>query len=199
MKKCFLPIGVPEVPLDTDPQQSKWIDIYTFLYNERILFLFQILDDNFINQLLASLLFFNYDNSKKAIYFYINSLGGSLISGLALYDMINYINSEIVTLCIGITSSISSLILATGTKSKRLILPHSRILLQQPETRYYGQVSDVLIETEEILRLRQLLCRLYIQKTSQTMSKIAKDMDYDCFLSSREAKKYGIVDHILNC
>ncbi len=196
MNKRTIPIGIPEVPLNNN-DNSSWVDIYTKLYQERVIFLFQVLTDDFINQILASLLYFDFENNRKPIYFYINSNGGSLTSGLALYDMMNYIRSDIVTLCMGISSSISSLILSNGSDLKRLILPHSRVMLHQPEFRYYGQASDVLLESEEILRLRKLLGKLYSEKLNQTLNRIAKDIDYNCFLSSREAKSYGIIDQIV--
>lgn len=198
MKKVITPLGIPRVPFkgpnDNVPQ---WIDIYTRLYKERILFLFQLLDDDFINNMIAMLLYLDSEEQNESIYFYINSIGGSITSGIGLYDTMNYINSDIVTLCIGIASSISSLILSSGKYTKRMVLPHSRIMLHQPESQCYGQASDILIESEQILKLRRLLGKLYLQHTNQTLSRIAKDLDRECFLSSREAKNYGIVDHIL--
>ena len=185
------------MPGETVPQ---WIDIYSRLYKERIIFLFRIFEDDFINQVISMLLYLNIENKNKSIYLYLNSIGGSISSGLALYDTINYINttSVVVTMCLGIASSISSFILASGNKKKRLALPHSRIMLHQPETECYGQASEILIESEEILRIRRLLAKIYVENTSQTLSRIARDMDRDCFLSSREAKSYGIIDYIIS-
>ena len=197
-KKYIKPISIPKVPIRNSNDNSvQWVDIYTKLYQERILFLFQILDDEFINQMIAMLLYLNSESQVDPIYFYINSIGGSTISGIGLYDTISYINSELLTSCIGISSSISSLILTSGKPTKRMILPHSRVMIHQPESECYGQASDILIESEEILRLRRLLAKIYAEQTNQTLTRIAKDLDRDCFLSAREAKNYGLVDHIL--
>ena len=198
MHKICFPIGIPKVPYQ-DPYDNtiQWIDIYTRLYKERIIFLFQLIDDDFINQLIAMFLYLDSEEKEEYIYLYINSIGGSIISGITLYDTMYYVNSDIVTLCIGIASSISSLILASGKENKRLILPHSRIMLHQPETECYGQASDILLESEEILRLRRLLVKIYTEQMDQSISRLSRDIDRDCFLSAREAKNYGIVDYIL--
>lgn len=198
MIKTIAPIGIPKVLFqdrnDTVPQ---WIDIYTRLYKERILFLFELFDDDFVNEIIAMLLYLDSEDRKRPIFFYINSIGGSMSSGIALYDTMKYIKSEVITLCIGIASSISSLILSNGKSDRRMILPHSRVMLHQPKAESYGQASDILVESEEILRLRRLLGKIYIEQTNQSLSRIAKDIDRDCFFSSREALNYGIVDHIL--
>ena len=161
------------------------------------MFLFELFDDNFVNELIATLLYLDSEEKKRPIFFYINSIGGSMSSGIALYDTMQYIKSDIITLCIGIASSISSLILSNGQPSRRMILPHSRIMLHQPKAEAYGQASDILVESEEILRLRRLLGKMYIERTNQSLSRVARDIDRDCFFSSREAMNYGIVDHIL--
>nr|YP_009240502.1 ATP-dependent Clp protease proteolytic subunit [Lotharella vacuolata]BAU62636.1 ATP-dependent Clp protease proteolytic subunit [Lotharella vacuolata] len=198
MKKIISPIGIPKVPFqESNATQAKWIDIYTRLYKERIVFLFQLLDDEFINQLVVTLLYLDSEDSEKSIYFYINSVGGSLIGGIALYDIMQYITSDVTTVCMGIASSISSFILANGTYHNRMMLPHSRILLHHPLTEYYGQASDVIIESENLLRMRRLISKIYLEHTNQTLSRIARDIDRDCFLSSREAKNYGLIDIII--
>ena len=198
MRKIISPIGIPKVPFqdfgDTTP---RWIDIYSRLYKERILFLFQLLDEDFVNQMIATLLYLDFEGHKKPIFFYINSIGGSLMGGIALYDMMQYIISDVITLCMGLASSVSSLILANGKYRRRMILPHSRIILHQPMNEYYGQASDLVIESESMSRLRRLLGKIYIEHTTQTLSRISRDIDRDCFLSSREARNYGIVDEIL--
>lgn len=199
MMKIVSPIGIPRVPFqDVHDSSPSWIDIYSRLYKERILFLFQLLDEDFINQMVATLLYLDFEDKGKPLYFYINSVGGSLLGGITLYDMMQYIRSDVITLCMGIASSVSSLILANGKYPKRMILPHSRVILHQPMTEYYGQASDIIIESEGMLRLRRLLSKIYIEHTTQTLTRIARDIDRDCFLSSREAKNYGLVDEILN-
>ena len=198
MRKIISPIGIPKVPFqdvnDTTPQ---WVDIYSRLYKERILLLFQVLDDDFVNQMIATLFYLDFDNQKKPIYFYINSIGGSLMGGIAIYDLMQYIKSDVITVCMGVASSVSSLILANGKYPRRAILPHSRIILQESITQFYGQASDLVIESEVIIRLRKIIGKIYIEHTTQTLSRIARDLDRDCFLSSREAKNYGLVDEIL--
>ena len=201
MKKVISPIGVPRVPFQQSPESDvQWIDIYSRLYIERILFIFFVLDENIVNQLIASLFYLNYADNRKEmneISLYINSIGGSLLGGITLYDVMQYIKIDIMTTCMGVASSVSALILANGKYPKRKILPHSRVLLHQPTLESYGQASDVIIESEGLLRFRQLLGKIYIEHTTQTLSRIARDMDRDCFLSSREALNYGLVDQIL--
>ena len=198
MKKLITPIGIPKVYVqDSSGMNSQWMDIYSRLYKERILFLFQLLDDDFINQMIAMLLYLDSEDQYSSIYFYINSLGGSILSGIGLYDTICYISSDVITLCLGIASSISSLILSTGKYTKRMILPHSRVMIHQPQSQCYGQASDILLESEEILRLRRLLGKLYVERTNQSLTRVSRDLDRDSFLSAREAKNYGIVDNIL--
>ena len=198
MKKKFNIVGIPQVPLKI-PGQSlpQWIDLYSRLYIERILFLFRIFDDDFINQIIGMLLYLNMESKKKPIYLYLNSNGGSINSGIALYDIIKYLNVNIISACMGFTASIASFILTTGTLKKRLALPHSRILLHQPETELYGQASDLLLASEELIRVRRIIAKIYVEHTSQCLTRIARDLDRNSFLSAREAKNYGIIDHII--
>ena len=198
IKKQFNTIGIPQVSLNKNGKSfSQRMDLYSRLYKERILFLFRIFEEDFINQIIAMLLYLNCENRKKFIYIYINSIGGSLTSGIALYDTINYINSNLITVCLGVAASISSFILTSGMSNKRLALPHSRIMLYQPEIECYGQASEILIESEEILRLRRIVAKIYVEHTSQTLSRIARDLDRNYFLSAREARNYGIIDYII--
>lgn len=198
MTNFIFPLGIPRVPFkERNEIAPKWIDIYSRLYKERIIFLFELLDHDQINTILAMLLYLDLGKIERPIYFYINSIGGSISSGIALYDMMKYIQSDIITICIGITGSISSIILANGKSHFRMILPHSRVILSQPRTEFYGQASDIVIESERIMRLRRLIIKIYAEQTNQVISKIARDVNYDCSLSSVEALNYGIVDQIL--
>lgn len=193
-----MPIGVPKVPYqvvgDSSPQ---WVDLYNRLYRERILFLCQDLNDELANQLIGIMLYLNSENKSKEICIYINSPGGSVTCGVGVYDAMNYIQSKIITICVGTAASMASFILAGGTKGSRIALPHSRIMIHQPEGGSQGQASVVLSESEEVLRIRDEVAQIYANRTGQTLQTISRDMNRDQFLSSREAKNYGLVDQIV--
>ena len=192
-----MPIGVPKVPyrLPGEPA-GQWIDLYNRLYRERILFFCTQLDDELANQMVAILLFLNAEDSSKRIYIYINSPGGSVTCGLAIFDTMNYVKSPVTTVCVGTAASMASFILAGGERGKRLALVHSRIMIHQPEGGSQGQASDILSETAEILRLRRQIGEIYALRTQQSLSRISRDLDRDQFMSAKEAKEYGIVDQL---
>lgn len=192
-----MPIGVPKVPfrLPGEPT-AQWIDLYNRLYRERVLFLCQDLDDELTNQLIGIMLFLNAEEKSKGLYIYINSPGGSVTCGIALYDTMNYVKAEVTTICVGTAASMASFILAGGDIGKRIALPHSRIMIHQPEGGSQGQASEVLSECEEVLRIRHQVGKIYAQRTNQPLSKISRDMDRDQFLSAKEAKEYGLVDQV---
>jgi ATP-dependent Clp protease protease subunit len=192
-----MPIGIPKVPFRLPGDSTaQWIDLYNRLYRERVLFLCQDLDDELANQLIGIMLYLNAEEKSKGIYLYINSPGGSVTSGIALYDTMNYVKSEVTTICIGTAASMASFILAGGQIGKRLALPHARIMMHQPEGGAQGQASDVITECYEILRIRQQIGTIYAQRTNQPLSKISRDLDRDQFLSAKEAKAYGLVDQV---
>ena len=192
-----MPIGVPKVPfrLPGEPA-AQWVDLYNRLYRERVLFLCQDLDDELANQLIGIMLYLNAEEKSKDLYVYINSPGGSVTCGIAVYDIINYVNSDVITLCVGTAASMASFILSGGTRGKRIAFPHSRIMIHQPEGGSQGQASEVLYESEEVIRIRRQVGKIYANRTGQSLSQISRDMDRDQFMSAREAKEYGLVDHL---
>ncbi|MEW6112210.1 MAG: ATP-dependent Clp endopeptidase proteolytic subunit ClpP [Thermodesulfobacteriota bacterium] len=172
-------------------------DIYSRLLKERIVFLGTGVEDVIANLVIAQLLFLESEDPDKDINFYINSPGGLVTSGLAIYDTMQYIKPDIQTICIGQAASMGALLLAAGTPGKRFALPHSRILIHQPMGGFQGQATDVEIHAKEILRMRHELNEILVKHTGQPMEKIEKDTDRDFFMSGDEARAYGIVDHVI--
>ena len=192
-----MPIGVPKVPFRLPGEPSaQWVDLYNRLYRERVLFLCQDLDDELSNQLIGIMLYLNAEEEAKDFYIYINSPGGSVTCGIAVYDIVNYIDSDVTTLCVGTAASMASFILAGGTRGKRIAFPHSRIMIHQPEGGSQGQASEVLSESEEVIRIRHQVGKIYADRTGQNLNRISRDMDRDQFMSAREAKDYGLIDHL---
>lgn len=193
-----MPIGIPKVPYRLPGSQyEQWVDIYTRLNQERILFLGQEVNDGIANSLVAAMLYLDSDDPNKPIYLYINSPGGSVTAGMAIYDTMQYIKSEVITICVGLAASMGSFLLAAGTKGKRLALPHARIMIHQPMGGTRGQATDIEIEAKEILRIRGLLNSILAEQTSQSIDKIEKDTDRDYFMSAQEAKEYGLIDQVI--
>lgn len=173
-------------------------DIYSRLLKERIVFLGSPVEDNVANLIIAQLLFLEAEDPDKDIYLYINSPGGYVSSGLAIYDTMQYIKPNIVTICMGLAASIAALLLAAGTKGKRYALPNSRIMIHQPEIHgLSGQATDIIIHAKEITRLKDRLNSILSLHTGQPKEKIEKDSDRNFFMSPEEAKEYGIIDEII--
>jgi ATP-dependent Clp protease, protease subunit len=193
-----MPIGIPSVPYKLPGSNAEqWIQIYERLFRERIMFLSEEVDDGIANQLVAYLLYLDSEDSSKPIYLYINSPGGSVTAGMAIFDTMQHIKSEVVTICVGLAASMGSFLLMAGTKGRRLSLPHSRIMIHQPSGGTRGQASDIEIEAQEIVRLRAQLNGIYAKNTGQTLERIEKDMDRDFFMSPHEAKEYGLIDQVI--
>lgn len=194
-----MPIGVPKVPYRFPGSQfEQWISIYNRLSVERILFLGQEVTDGLANALVAQLLYLDSDDPGKPIYLYINSPGGSVTAGMAIYDTMQYVKCEVVTICVGLAASMGAFLLAAGTPGKRLALPHARIMIHQPMGGTgRRQATDIDIEAREILRMRQILNEIMALHTSQPIEKIQKDTDRDYFMSSEEAQKYGLIDKVI--
>ncbi|MDJ0695593.1 MAG: ATP-dependent Clp protease proteolytic subunit [Mastigocoleus sp. MO_167.B18] len=193
-----MPIGVPKVPYRMPGgQYTQWIEIYDRLARERIIFLGRDINDEVANQIIAIMLYLDSEDPGKDISLYINSPGGVVTSGLAIYDTMQHIKSDVVTICVGLAASMGSFLLAAGTKGKRLALPHSRIMIHQPSGGTRGQATDIEIEAKEILRIRHQLNGIYAQNTGQAIEKIEKDMDRDFFMSAHEAKEYGLIDKVI--
>ena len=195
-----MPIGTPSVPYRLPgSQMERWVDIYTRLGVERILFLGSEVNDGIANSLVAQMLYLDSEDSSKPIYLYINSPGGSVTAGLAIFDTIQYVKSEVVTICVGLAASMGAFLLAAGTKGKRVALPHSRIMIHQPlGGTSRRQASDIEIEAREILRMKDMLNHSLADMSGQTFEKIEKDTDRDYFLSAQEAMEYGLIDRVIS-
>jgi ATP-dependent Clp protease protease subunit len=172
-------------------------DIYSRLLKERIIFLGTPIDDNIASLVIAQLLFLEAEDPDKDIYLYLNTPGGIVTSGLAIYDTMQYIKPNIVTTCIGQAASMGAFLLAAGAPGKRFALPNARIMIHQPAGGVQGQATDIDIHAREILKIRERLNEILAEKTGQPMEKIEKDTDRNYFMSSKEAKDYGIIDEIL--
>jgi ATP-dependent Clp protease protease subunit len=172
-------------------------DIYSRLLKDRIIFLGTAVNDDIANLLIAQLLFLESEDPDKDINFYINSPGGVVTSGLAVYDTMQYIKPDIATVCIGQAASMGALLLAAGTKNKRYSLPNSRIMIHQPMGGSQGQASDIAIQAKEILRMRDTLNKVLAFHTNNDLEKIQEDTDRDFFMSGAEAKDYGIIDNVI--
>ena len=173
-------------------------DIYSRLLKERIIFLTGVIEDNVASLICAQLLFLESENPNKDISFYINSSGGAVTSGLAIYDTMQYIKPDITTVCIGQAASMGSLLLTAGSKNKRYALPHSRIMVHQPSGGVQGQASDIQIHANEILTIRKNLNEIYVRHTGQNIKKIEEYLDRDSFMGPDEAKDFGLIDKIVN-
>ncbi len=172
-------------------------DIYSRLLKDRIIFLGTPIDDIVANTVIAQLLFLEADDPDKDIYLYVNSPGGIVSAGLAIYDTMNYIKSPVSTICIGQAASMGALLLASGTKGKRFSLPHARIMIHQPAGGFQGQATDIEIHAREILKLKDTLNQILANHTGQPIEKIASDTERDFFMSGGDAKDYGIVDEVI--
>ncbi|MEY3463635.1 MAG: hypothetical protein RLZZ468_1413 [Cyanobacteriota bacterium] len=194
-----MPIGTPSVPYRLPGSQyERWVDIYTRLGVERILFLGSEVNDAVANALVAQMLYLDSEDNSKPIYLYINSPGGSVTAGLAIYDTMQYVKSDVVTICVGLAASMGAFLLGAGTKGKRLALPHSRIMIHQPlGGTSRRQASDIEIEAREILRIKDMLNRSMAEMTGQPFEKIEKDTDRDYFMSAAEARDYGLIDRVI--
>ena len=172
-------------------------DIYSRLLKDRIIFLGTPINDEIANLLIAQFLFLESDDPEKDINFYINSPGGVVTAGLAVYDTMQYIKPDVTTVCIGQAASMGAVLLAAGTNGKRYSLPNARILIHQPMGGFQGQASDIAIQAKEILRMKETLNGILVRHTGKAMEQIQTDTDRDFFMSGFEAKEYGIVDHVI--
>jgi ATP-dependent Clp protease protease subunit len=172
-------------------------DIYSRLLKERIIFLHDGIDDNVANLIISQLLFLEAEKNDRDIYLYINSPGGVVTAGMAIYDTMQFIKSPVVTICMGQAASMGAFLLASGEKGKRYALPNARIMIHQPLGGAQGQATDIEIQAKEISRIKLQLNQILSEKTGQPISKIEKDTDRDFFMSSEEAKEYGLIDDII--
>jgi len=185
------------IVIEKDGRGERAYDIYSRLLKERIVFLGTPIDDDVANLVIAQMLFLESEDPDKDIHMYINSPGGIVTSGLAIYDTMLYIRPRVSTLCMGQAASIAALLLAAGEKGKRYALPHSRILIHQPMGGFQGQATDVDIQAKEILRLREELNRIFVKHTNQTVERIQADTERDLYMTGHQAKEYGIIDDVV--
>jgi len=172
-------------------------DIYSRLLKDRIIFIGQPIDDNVANTAIAQMLFLEVEDPNKDIYLYINSPGGLVTAGLAIYDTMQYVKPKISTICMGQAASAAALLLAAGTKGKRLSLPNASILIHQPMGGARGQATDVGIQAREILRIKDKLNRIFVKHTGQPLEKIERDTDRDFYMTAEQAKEYGLIDKVI--
>ncbi len=190
---------MPLIPMviEQSSRGERAYDIYSRLLKDRIIFLGSAMNDEIANLLIAQLLFLESEDPDKDINFYINSPGGLVTAGLAVYDTMQYIKPDIATVCIGQAASMGALLLTAGTKGKRYTLPNARILIHQPMGGFQGQASDIAIQAKEILRMKETLNNILVLHTGKDLAHIQSDTDRDFFMTGQEAKEYGIVDHVI--
>jgi ATP-dependent Clp protease protease subunit len=194
-----MPIGIPKVPYRMPGSSyEQWINIYDRLFRERIIFMAEEVDDAMANAIVAYMLYLDSDDQTKPISLYINSPGGSVTAGMAIYDTMQHIKSEVVTICVGLAASMGAFLLAAGAKGKRFALPHSRIMIHQPLGGVgRRQATDIEIEAKQILRVRNELNELMAYHSGKSVEQIQKDTDRDYFMSAQEAMEYGLIDRVI--
>ncbi|MGA3208337.1 MAG: ATP-dependent Clp endopeptidase proteolytic subunit ClpP [Syntrophales bacterium] len=190
---------MPLIPMviEQDGRGERAFDIYSRLLKDRIIFLGTAIDDDVANLIIAQMLYLESDDPDKEIFFYLNSPGGNVSSGMAIYDTMQYIRPSVCTVCMGQAASMGALLLAAGEKGRRTALPHSRILIHQPLGGFYGQATDIDIQARELLRMKEELNVILASLTSQPLSKIQMDTERDYFMTCEQAKEYGIIDEII--
>ena len=183
---------------EKDARGERMYDIYSRLLKDRIIFLGEPIDDYVANGVIAQLLFLESQKRDQDVLLYINSPGGSVTAGLAIYDTIRYMHCDVTTICIGQAASMGAFLLSAGTKGKRFALPHSRIMIHQPSGGTRGQASDIEIQAQEILRLKDALNQALAENTGQDLERIERDSERDYFMSAQEAQEYGLIDKVLD-
>jgi ATP-dependent Clp protease protease subunit len=185
------------IVLENTGRGERSMDIYSRLLKDRIIFIGSPIDDTVANLVIAQMFFLQMEDPKKDIQLYINSPGGVVTGGMAIYDTMNFLQCDIVTYCVGMAASMSTVLLAAGTKGKRFALPNSRVMIHQPSGGAGGQTADIAIAAREILRWRRTLNEVIARHTGKTAEQVEKDSDRDYYMSAQEAKTYGIVDHVV--
>ena len=191
-------MSIIPIVIEQTGRSERAYDIYSRLLKDRIIFIGTGIDDNVANIVIAQLLFLQTEDPGKDIHIYINSPGGIVSSGLAIYDTMQYVKPDIATYCIGQAASMGALLLSAGARGKRFALPHSRIMLHQPMGGFHGQATDIEIHAREILKMKETLNGIISHHTGQSLEKIQTDTDRDFFMSGQEAKEYGIVDEVIS-
>ena len=190
-------LGLIPMVIEQSGRGERAYDIYSRLLKERVVFLVGPVNEATANLVVAQMLFLESENPDKDIHFYINSPGGSIAAGLAIYDTMQFIKPDVSTICVGIAMSMGALLLAGGTDGKRMALPHSKILIHQVSAGFQGQATDIEIQARETLNMKRLLEEIIAGHTKQPLEKVAKDMERDYFMTAAEAKDYGIIDNVI--
>nr|YP_010734827.1 ATP-dependent Clp protease proteolytic subunit 1 [Serjania erecta]WEH02039.1 ATP-dependent Clp protease proteolytic subunit 1 [Serjania erecta] len=193
-----MPIGVPKVPFKTRGNRNRtWIDIYNRLYRERLIFLGQVITFDVSNQLIALMIYLSSESELKDMYLLINSPGGWVLPGLAVYDTMQFVRPDIETICMGFAASMGSIILVGGAITKRIAFPHARVMIHEPGVGFLvGQASELILEAEELMKLRHVLTTIYVRKTGKPFWVVSEDLERDTFMSATEAQAHGIVDFV---
>nr|YP_010462356.1 ATP-dependent Clp protease proteolytic subunit [Primulina cordata]UUJ36155.1 ATP-dependent Clp protease proteolytic subunit [Primulina cordata] len=191
-----MPIGVPKVPFRVPGEEdASWVDVYNRLYRERLLFLGQDVNSEISNQLIGLMVYLSIEDDTKDLYLFINSPGGWVIAGLAIYDTMQFVRPEVHTVCMGLAASMGSFLLAAGELTKRLAFPHARVMIHQPAASFYeAQTGEFILEAEELLKIRETITRVYAQRTGKPLWVVSEDLERDVFMSATEAQAYGIID-----
>nr|QHH23057.1 clp protease proteolytic subunit [Rhodiola dumulosa] len=190
-----MPIGVPKVPFRSPGEEdASWVDINR-LYRERLLFLGQEVDNELSNQLIGLMVYLTIEDRNKELYVFINSPGGWVIPGIAVYDTMQFVPPDVHTICMGLAASMGSFVLVGGEITKRLAFPHARVMMHQPASSFYeSQTGEFILEAEELLNLRETITTVYVQRTGKSFWVVSEDMERDVFMSATEAQAHGIVD-----
>nr|YP_010173297.1 clp protease proteolytic subunit [Medicago praecox]QSJ48519.1 clp protease proteolytic subunit [Medicago praecox]UZC32063.1 clp protease proteolytic subunit [Medicago praecox]UZC32139.1 clp protease proteolytic subunit [Medicago praecox] len=193
-----MPIGVPKVPFNLpEDDEASWVDLYNRLFQERLLFLGQEVNSEISNQLVGLMVYLSLEDKTRDLYLFINSPGGEVISGMAIFDIMGVVEAEVHTVCVGLAASMGSLLLVGGEFTKRLAFPHARVMIHQPATSLYeGQAGECQLEADELLKMRETMANIYAQRTGKAFWQIYKDMERDLFMSAEEAQAHGIVDMV---
>jgi len=194
----MMPLGVPKVAYRIPgAPNAEWVDIYNRMYRERIIFLGKEIDDRLANEIIGVLLYLDSEDNSKPIYLYINSAGGSVLAGMAIYDTMQHIKSPVITINVGLAASMASFLLASGEKGRRIALPHSRVMIHQAMGGAQGQAEDIKVEAQQILQIHDNIVGMYARMTGQPEDTIRKDLMRDNFMSADQAKEYGLVDQVI--
>nr|UDZ59545.1 clp protease proteolytic subunit [Albidella nymphaeifolia] len=191
-----MPVGVPKVPFRIPgDEDATWVDVYNRLYRQRLLFLGQEVDSEISNQIVGLMVYLSIEDQTKDLFLFINSPGGEVFSGIAIYDIMQNVPPDVHTICMGLAASMGSFILVGGEFTTRLAFPHARVMIHQPSSSFYRtKTGEYVLESGELIRLREILTSVYVQRTGQPLWVISEDLERDVFMSATEAQAYGIVD-----
>nr|YP_009422419.1 ATP-dependent protease proteolytic subunit [Burmeistera sodiroana]AQS80760.1 ATP-dependent protease proteolytic subunit [Burmeistera sodiroana] len=196
-----MPVGVPKIPYDIpgddEDEEATWVDLYDRLYRERALFLFKDLSPETANHIVGLMIFLNIDDCNQEQFLFINSTGGGVMHGLAVYNAINFVLPDVHTLCLGVAASMAAFVLAGGSQTKRIAFPNARVMIHQPTSTFIqGYMEQVIMDTDLVLKLREEITNFFVQRSHKPFWMVFEDMERDVFLSPEEAKAYGIVDSV---